>query len=194
MTELKEASGVSTLAIAQGAGLSYSGVRKMMSGYCLPRLDALIAAADYFGVPLDYLCGRCGEKEADRIVRDYPKYFMEMKRAAYEDYIGSRNRLTVRIPKRKDIPWPYNLLGMISDELKYSAVGKVQIDRLEKAMFYLRENEAVFLKSYYEKGETLEAIGRKHGITREAVRRTIAKGIANLKYLYGRSGSGGERP
>lgn len=56
--ELRNAKGVSQVAIAKILGITDRGYRKYEAGDNEPTLSVLIALADYFDVSLDYLVGR----------------------------------------------------------------------------------------------------------------------------------------
>lgn len=47
----------------------------------------------------------------------------------------------------------------------------------------LTKKQAKYLRGYYLEGKTLAAVGREYGVSREAVRQGITKGIQNLKDL-----------
>lgn len=44
--------------VSELCGLSPDAIRRYERGEAKPTVDSLIAIADYFGVSLDYLCGR----------------------------------------------------------------------------------------------------------------------------------------
>ena len=58
LKELRNAKGVSQVAIADILGITDCGYRKYEAGDNEPTMFILIALANYFGVSLDYLTGR----------------------------------------------------------------------------------------------------------------------------------------
>ena len=59
LNELVNASSATKTEIAKSCGLTYRGLHFYLKGEREPSLSIAIALADFFGVSLDYLCGRC---------------------------------------------------------------------------------------------------------------------------------------
>ena len=59
--ELRKARNLSQSAVAQAANIVLRTYQRYESGERIPDIEVAIALADFFGVSLDYLCGR-GER------------------------------------------------------------------------------------------------------------------------------------
>lgn len=57
--ELRKARNLSQSAVAQAANIVLRTYQRYESGERIPDIEVAIALADFFGVSLDYLCGRC---------------------------------------------------------------------------------------------------------------------------------------
>ena len=55
--------------IAKATGLTQSQLSNYENGRAIPSLPAIIALADMFDVSIDYLVGRCGNREAHKTQR-----------------------------------------------------------------------------------------------------------------------------
>ena len=60
---LRQSKGLTQRQLAKNIGASESGVQNYELGTRKPTYDMLIALADYFDVPLDYLVGRSNDPE-----------------------------------------------------------------------------------------------------------------------------------
>ena len=58
LRELRQRRKLSRCVVSELCGLNRDAVRRYERGEALPSLPALISIADFFGVSLDYLCGR----------------------------------------------------------------------------------------------------------------------------------------
>ncbi len=62
----------------------------VLSGYMKkgkPGLDGAIKIADFFRVPVDFLFGRCSEREDKEIFENFAEYFSVLRSAAYTVYL-----------------------------------------------------------------------------------------------------------
>ncbi len=190
-------------ALAKGAGISKSTLINYTKGITDPGIDALIKIADYLALPLDVLCGRCTQEQYDSVMADYPKRFMELRRAPYEAYILTKchkqdfrfTDLSIR-ENDMDAPWPNNLIDHICLEPMNIIIEGDYEDGLNYALSTLKEPEREFLIYYYRDGYTLAKIGEICGKTRERVRQIIAKGLRKLRHparrkyiIYGLKGA-----
>ena len=55
--------------VAQGIGITEQSYQRYEYGRTVPSANVLIALADYFGVSLDYLCGRSDEPSMPKDLR-----------------------------------------------------------------------------------------------------------------------------
>ena len=58
LEELRKRKGVSKNILSELCGLSRDAVRRYENGEAEPLMGSLCSIADYFGVSLDWLCGR----------------------------------------------------------------------------------------------------------------------------------------
>ena len=68
LLRLRKDKGISQKALASEFGLSDAAITMMEKGKRLPSFDVLVALAEYFHVPLDYLTGRGIFKDWDKIM------------------------------------------------------------------------------------------------------------------------------
>lgn len=189
--QLMEQCGLSAYAVATGCGIHYKTFLNIIKKEGLPRIDVLMAIADYFAIPLDFLCGRCGNKTANDILKNYPKYFMELRRASYEEYsIGRKKNISADGTNMKNIksvylPWPYNLLIAIDKKLAEKSVSQNEVDKLERALNMLRDKDRLYLVEYFKNGKPYEIIAKENNVTKQYVWTVTARGIRRLKYIYG---------
>lgn len=56
---LREKKRISRIVLSELCGLHPDAIRRYERGECEPNLESLIAIAEFFGVSVDYLLGRC---------------------------------------------------------------------------------------------------------------------------------------
>lgn len=191
---LIERSGMSYGKLAKATGISQPTISGYCGGRLFPSLDALIKLADYFAVPLDFLAGRCDEETERAILADYPKHFMELRRAPYEAYLLGRNEGQEVLGC--ETPWPYNLLDDIFKEKWADVLEADNIAGLEEAIDGLTERERYVTLLYYRDGRTMDELAGVFGVTKERVRQILHKAIRKLRaphrlnlILYGAQGA-----
>lgn len=198
MRELKGRSGLSLTQISEATGLSTAGLQAYCAGRWGPSLRTAAAISDYLCVPLDVLYGRQDEGVVERVLQDYGKTFMQLRRRDYEYTIRSgkkRGGSFVAKGSSIDAPWPYNLLDDVimlrQDHRKGNAdpdkcwqelLGPDQEAALRYVLSTLTEKEQSFVRAYYEEDKSLEEIGQANGLTRERVRQVLAKAVRKLRH------------
>ena len=161
---------------AAAIGIEKSKLDYYLAGH-IPDISTLIKIADYFAVPLDYLCGRCSEEQANDILADYPKHFMELRRAPYESYLYGKRR--EEIHEKYEAPYPHNLLDDIfGDPVDWF----VREEYLDQALNTLTEREREAIYCHYCDGLTYEVIGGIFNVSKERVRQIIAKAVRKLRH------------
>lgn len=187
--ELNSRCGVSGRALARGTGIPYDTIIKAVRGTILPSIESVIAIADYYAVPLDYLLARCDEETANHILNNFPECFMELRRASYEDYLEARKNVfspqADGKPGKRDIPFPYNLLALIDPKTDFGKITEDHLERLWLAWDRQKPQYAKFLEDYYARGCTLNDIAQKNGVSKQSVQFTIKRAINALRFLYG---------
>ena len=68
LAALAENAGISYPQLSMALGLTMSTINGYMQGKNRPSLDSLVALADFFAVPTDYLVGRCTDEQARAIL------------------------------------------------------------------------------------------------------------------------------
>lgn len=179
LRNLIKSTGLSLYEISKATKISYANLISYNNGRICPGMESLIKLADYFAVPIDYLIGRCSLKEAKAISEDYPSFFMELRRAPYEAYLVGRK--SFQKGKIGESPWPYNLMDDVFCEEWADPLEDDQIAGIEAAMSELTERERESVLSYYRDGLTLDATGKKQGVTLERERQIIAKAVRKLR-------------
>lgn len=159
-----------------------------------PSMKTLLALADFFAVPLDFLVGRCDKEQAEKILKNYGECFMELRRAPFEAYLHGRKG-TIGKNLVGEAPWPYNLLNAVFPNLKIDdTVSKEHEEEIIEAMqSVLSPKQLKFILAYYRDGKTLSKIGKSAGLSGERVRQIITKAQSTLTYppqssilLYGK--------
>ena len=59
LQHLREKKRISRIVLSELCGLHPDAIRRYERGECEPNLESLIAIAEFFGVSVDYLVGRC---------------------------------------------------------------------------------------------------------------------------------------
>ena len=180
LCELMTRTGISGRALADAVGISYASLCSLRSGKTEPGFTLPILLADYFGVPLDYLCGRCDEETAKAVLTDYAKHFMCLRRAAYEEYLCARK--TINAPPGYESPWPYNLVEAVGAKLSDPILRSDQEEGLMRALGTLPPRTQEVLLEYYRDGNPLPVVGAAHNVTQERIRQILAKGIRLLAH------------
>ncbi len=201
LQELIKESGMTCIEISKLVGISDASLFKYQRGEASIGIKNAIKLADFFAVPLDFLVGRCDEKTARKVLKDYPRYFMELRRGSYENQLrvcknfGKRESVTV--PRDVDPPWPYNIVGVVSSGILASEKTivdyKISKEHEKKIVEIIGELESQrkgrndervrkCLLMRYRDGMTLTAIADQLGVTPERIRQNIARGIWMLRH------------
>lgn len=173
--DLAGKAGLSYIELSKLTGISLSSIANYMRGTTNPRFQQLLTLADFFAVPVDYLIGRM-----DLDMTDYGKYYMNLRRGQYEDYL--RKGIELHIPKGAETPYPYNLLDEVIRGRWESALNTDQEAGLEHALSTLTEREQQAIAEYYGNGGTLESTAKLWNVTKERARQIIAKAVRKLRH------------
>ncbi len=182
LTQLMELTGISVRQLAENTGIAVSGIIKYQKGYTMPGIEPLIKLSEYFKVPIDYFIDKHDDSCVD--IEHYPQKFMQIRTAAYEDYLKVRRPEMAWKPYQHgwEAPWPYNLADDVSGGPIDYILTEDQIKAIMIALDTLSEKEKVNILRYYRDGLNLEQCGEKMGVTRERVRQIIAKGVRKLRH------------
>lgn len=173
--DLAGKAGLSYIELSKLTGISLSSIANYARGVTNPRFQQLLTLADFFAVPVDYLIGRM-----DLDMTDYGKYYMELRRGQYEDYI--RRGRELHIPKGAETPYPYNLLDEVIRGRWESVLSTDQEAGLEHALYTLTEREQQAIEEYFGNGGTLESTAKLWNVTKERARQIIAKAVRKLRH------------
>ena len=183
LTALIERAGVSQPQVALATDISLATIHAYCMGKVNPGLSSLMALADFFAVPLDYLCGRCTEEQARAILENYSENFMALRRAPYESYLVSgRKPLNAGRYAEYESPWPYNLVDAIIGKPIDWVLTEDHLAALDYAMRVLSERERTAVLLYYQHGMNLEDTGREFNVTRERIRQIILRAIKKMRH------------
>lgn len=172
---LTDKAGLSYIELSKLTGISLSSIANYMRGTTNPRFQQLLALADFFAVPIDYLIGRM-----DLDMTDYGKYYMKLRRGQYEDYIRKGREL--HIPEGAETPYPYNLLDEVIRGRWESVLNTDQEAGLEHALSTLTEREQQAIAEYFGNGGTLKSTAKLWNVTKERARQIIAKAVRKLRH------------
>ena len=179
---LIKAAGLSNKQAAANIGIGHATLRLWLHDRAFPNMERMVQVADYFGVPMDYLLGRCDEKTSCEILENYPKVFNQICRGAYESYLKTHLKSEDVVPEGYYAPYPYNLIEVIFGEAPDLVLTKEQEDGFELALTRLSKRESDYIIKVYRDGKTLSEIGREANVTRERVRQIVSSGVRTLRH------------
>lgn len=159
--------------------ISQPTFQNVMQGRTTPSVDFIMKMADFFGVSVDYLLGRC---DTEGRQGDYD--FEEIRLESYERYLRHRKTefgLRAALADGYQAPWPYNLAEEIFGEVFPCVMTRDQMEGLREASKHLTEREQEYIWLYYKCGYTLEGIGKKYDTTKQWVRINIARGVRKMQ-------------
>ena len=168
--------------VAHDTGIGKSTLNKILHRTYPPSADILMSLAEYLGVTMDFLCGRCEDDDADvlgEVWTEYPKYFNCRLRNAYEKSVRERR---ITIPGEPISVWPYNLLEDIIQDRVIFVFSKDQEDGLEEALNMLSPREKECLVSYYRDSKSFLEIGRQFHLTSNRIMQIVHKGVRKLRH------------
>ena len=180
LDELMKRAGISGRELAKAVGIGYASFLSMRNGKTEPGFTLPIILADFFAVPLDYLCGRCDEATARAILEDYPKNFMQVRLDSYEEYLQAHRALA--LPNGYETPWPYNLVEAAGVQLPDPMIRTDQDEGLACALGTLPPRTRDILLRHYRDGEPLASIGKSYELSQERIRQIVAKGVKLLRH------------
>ena len=145
-------------------------------------LEDLVALADYFGVPIDYLIGRTDELDEDLF-----KKVEELQLKSYETYLGTRCRNTTWFIDKTGggTPYPvypYNLIKTFKLPLEVPLSDQVKKNLEDVIDVKLTKREAMCVRKYFGEYKTLEEVGEEFDVTRERISQIIAKAGRKLRH------------
>jgi len=179
INELLKKTGVTVRELADRTGCSYNLLCKSLRGASGLSMNTIVRIADFFAVPLDFLCGRCTEEQARQILDNYAEHFQELRRAAYEDYL-IKARQPIKLPDGKNgYPYPYNLLHDVSGKPVDFIVSD---DRpLLEMLSSLSDAERRAIEAYYK--DYKPCTSEEKPVIRRALRKMRKKAWADMLRL-----------
>lgn len=187
LKEVLSKSGLSYKQVSEVTGIPLATISQCLSGRIVPNVSAVTTLADYFGVSVDYLCGR------EPLPEEFNLNFMLLRRADYEATLQHRQDIAP-LGRYGDAPWPYNLLddivchsGWTSHKTEEDFWDAVITPDQEAALTYLLsstfpERTQTMLRLYYKEEWTLDTVGKEVGLTRERVRQVLARAVRQLRH------------
>lgn len=170
--------------LSEATGVSRISIVNLRSGKTLPETLLIIKLADYFAVPMDFLCGRMDEEKANEVLEDYHEHFMDIRRASYESYLRHRSdgESVIVHDDRIESVWPYNLCDEIFRCPTVKLLRSDQIRGLEEAVSMLTERERSITYGYYRDEIGVADLSRKYSISTERVRQLLKRSIRKLRH------------
>lgn len=182
LNKLINDSGMTPDAISDASGVNVQTIKKYFrTDDGNPQADFLMKLADFFAVPLDYLCGRCTKEECTVVEESFADNFRLLRKETYESYT-LKFRTSANTPKGYCAPYPYNLLDDLFGEPFDHVVSEDEINGLNAALSSLSKKEQEVLRMYYEEEKTLKETGEAFGVGRERIRQIVAKGLRKLRH------------
>ncbi len=183
LTALIGRAGITQPQAAKATGISAAAIHAYCRNWTRPSLSSIITFADFFAVPLDFFFDRCDEEQAREILRDYAAHFMELRRAAYEDYLSAgRKPLSAGLCGKYESPWPYNLVDAIIGEPADWIMTDDHMAALDFALNGLTDRERGAVLLYYQRGEKLDDVAKELGRTRERARQVIHSALKKMRH------------
>ena len=156
-------------------------------------LNIVADLADFYGVSLDYILGRCELDEK------YELKIEELYEKSYEKYLRINKRtegdLSSIILKSKGWSvaspgYPYSLIDAINKGLEETNTGPIEVplsdfqkEELEKIIDNeLTKREADCIRLYFKDELTLDQTGKKFGVTMERIRQILARALRKLRH------------
>ncbi|MBO6267538.1 MAG: sigma-70 family RNA polymerase sigma factor [Clostridium sp.] len=167
--------------LSEVTGIRESSLKMYESGWAKPGLGALIKLADYFHVPVDFLLGRCSEREDKEIFEHFADYFRVLRDASYDAYLINKYVGDDYIKSDKVFSWPYNLVENIYRVEGNEAV-ECSLDGLKEAISTLTDREQRIVYMRYREDMTLDEIAAEEQVGRERVRQILAKACRKLRH------------
>lgn len=181
--EVSEKCGVNNLTITkyERGGMN---IEAKNSGVMLP----LIMLADFYGVSIDWLLGRC---EMDEQI--YKMDVDDLYQKSYEKYLVNNKRVCSLASQNGELPtltavapdWPYTLIDAINgdSELIPVPISEETQKNLEWVISErLTEREQEVIRYIYKDLMTLEEVGGKFDVGKERIRQIAKKALRKLKY------------
>lgn len=192
---LVENSGMTQASIAEASGIPTVSFRTYLTEKAQPPIERLMALADLFAVPLDYISGRCTKEECDAIEESFADNFRFLRRRDYEN-CTLKHVEQWKKPDNYESPYPYNLLDDIFCKTFDHVLSEDEENGLNYCIRTLSEREQTVIGLRYEKEMTLQQTGKELNVTSERIRQIQAKALRKLKnpirtnyILYGEQGN-----
>ena len=181
--EVSEKCGVNSITITkyERGGMN---IEAKNSGVLMP----LLMLADFYGVSIDWLLGRC---EMDEQI--YKLDVDDLYKKSYEKYLVHNRRVCSLASQSGELPtltavapgWPYTLIDAIDGdgELIPIPISEEIQKNLEWVISErLTEREQEVIRYIYKDLMTLEEVGDKFDVGKERIRQIAKKAIRKLKY------------
>lgn len=180
---LMDQAGVSIDKMEKQTGISHASMVHYLKKGEMPGVKAIVAMADYFAVPTDYLLGRFSPEEMAEIEKDYGNKFQLLRKLSYDPMVDGVQRVSGHVDNRIAAPWPYCLLDdILVDGVWTEEFTNYQYGRLLDIINQLDERNRMLVLGYYKDGKTLEGLGKEYGLTRERVRQLLRESLRILRH------------
>ena len=179
--KLRIQSGLSQPDLAKELGMSFHSYRVIERDYpnINTRIETLLKIADYYGVSLDYLCGRTTEiSTIPEITEKWHENFL-----ARIDLTGQNTRTKPIELSKCRLPYPYNLLHDIfkSQSIeRTSVVSEMFYKQLENQIEQLPERTRFLLRERYLLNKTFQRLSDEQDISRARIQQIIDVALKNL--------------
>ena len=187
--------------LAKKIGISKESLQFYINGKTTPSFTSLLKIADYFGLPIDVLIGRCSFETYDSVISNFESSFNKLRTRAYEDYLYTKQANASKDLIFENInvasPWPYNLLDILIQGKWETVLSKDQEAGLEYALSSLHKNrDREYVLAYFRDEKTLTQISIEAELSVERVRQIMRHGVGLLRHpfrfnyiLYGLKGN-----
>lgn len=179
--KLRQQTGFSQPELAKDIGMSVHSYRAIEENYpdLNPGVQSLIKIADYYGVSLDYVCGRTEELSS---IPDITSKWHENYLARIDLSGQNKRKDPIDITKLR-LHYPYNLLKDIfkSQSICHTTiVSEMFYKQLENKIEQLPERTRFFLRERYLMDKTFQTISDEYGLTKARVQQIIDDALTTL--------------
>lgn len=179
--KLRQQTGLSQPELAKDIGMSVHSYRAIEENYpnLNPGVQSLIKIADYYGVSLDYICGRTTEIST---IPDITHKWHENYLARIDLTRQNTRQNPIEISKLR-LHYPYNLLRDIfkSQSIEHtSVISEMFYKQLENKIEQLPERTRFFLQERYLLNKTFQKISDEQDLTKARIQQIIDAAHAQL--------------
>lgn len=165
---------------AEILNISKVAINKYVNANESPSFAVIEKMADYFAVPLDYLCGRCSLEDAQNMLDKYETYFNSIRRGTYEQYLMGNTHIKHFDINKYEKPYPYNLIYSIFGRADWVLTDR-NLKAIDNGLNQLEERYREITIAYFKEHLTCDMLSRRYDVTKTRVNQIIDKSLRILR-------------